>query len=106
MSSLKSVSKNEFEEEVLDHNGLVLVDFYTDTCTPCKKMSPILEEMAGEFSGKIKILKVNAGVNPELAKKYQIRAVPTYVLFNNGEIDKITTGAMSKSAFKKWLNVV
>ena len=105
MSKLTSVSENDFEEEVLDYDGLALVDFYTDTCTPCKKMVPILEELAGELSGKIKIMKVNAGENLDLAKKYEIRAVPTYVLFKNGAKDKINTGAMSKASFKKWLNV-
>ncbi|GHU53345.1 thioredoxin [Clostridia bacterium] len=88
--AVKITSEN-FETEIIESELLVLADFYTDGCVPCKRLSPILSEIETEYDGVLKIVKINAGVSDELAEKYDIFAAPTVVFFRDGkEIDRFT----------------
>lgn len=79
------VSKDTFDAEVLNAEGLVLADFYSDSCVPCKRMSPVLAELEEDYGGEIKIAKININYDGELAVEYGVQAVPTIVFFKNGE---------------------
>ena len=83
MSVLKLENAN-FEDEVLNDQGKVLVDFYADWCGPCKMMSPVIDEIAEKLNGSVKVGKINVDENQELAIKYQVMSIPTIMIFNNG----------------------
>ena len=89
-------NKNNFEETILKSKTPVLVDFYADWCTPCKMMSPIIEEVSNEFKGKIIVLKINIDECPDIAQKYSVMSIPTIILFKNGEATKTSVGVTSK----------
>lgn len=80
---IKHITENEFQSEVLDNKGLVLVDFYADWCGPCKMLGPILEQVA-EVLPNLKIVKVNVDENQQLAQKYGVMSIPTVYLFDGG----------------------
>ena len=89
-----------FEEEVLNADVPVLVDFYADWCGPCKMMAPVVEKLAAEFEGKMKIGKCNTDENMPLAQKYRIVNIPTFMIFKNGQVVETFKGAMSISALR------
>lgn len=89
-------NKNNFEETILKSKTPVLVDFYADWCTPCKMMSPIIEEISNEFKDKIIVLKINIDECPDIAQKYSVMSIPTIILFKNGEATKTSVGVTSK----------
>ena len=93
------VDKNSFQKEVLDHKGVVLVDFFAPWCGPCKVMAPVLDELAGEVSD-VKIVKINVDENPELASQFSIFSIPTFVVFKNSAAMSQFMGAMSKEGVK------
>ncbi len=97
MSNAKSVNDNEFSSEVLESTTPVLVDFWATWCGPCQTMGPILDAVAGEYEGKIKVFKMNVDENAATPAKYGIRSIPTLILFNKGEIVERTVGAQPKS---------
>lgn len=94
---------NDFDTEVIQQTGVVLVDFYTDGCGPCRMMMPTLEELAIEQSN-LKIVKVDAAANNVLAANFRVSAVPTFVLFNNGQVKGQFTGARSKKDLLAWID--
>ncbi len=102
-----SINKNQFKKEVLEHKGVVFVDFYAVWCGPCKATSPIIDELSNEMKN-IKFVKVNVDENPDLASQYSIFSIPTFVMFKNGQTVSQFVGAMGKEAFveeiKKVLN--
>lgn len=90
------VNKNSFENEVLNAEGLILADFYSDSCIPCKRMSPVLAELEEQYEA-LKIAKINVNFDSELAEKYEVQASPTLVFFKNGEETARLKGAVKKS---------
>jgi len=94
---------NDFEAEVTKHTGVVLVDFYTDDCAPCRMMKPVLEELAIE-QNNFKIVKVDAATSQDLAANFRVSAVPTFVLFSNGQVKGQFTGARSKKHLLTWID--
>lgn len=98
------VSDDTFEQEVLKSDTPVIVDFWAEWCGPCKQIAPALEEIAQEMGGKVKIAKINVDENPSTPGKYGIRAIPTLMLFKNGEVASTQTGAQPKGKLVDWIN--
>lgn len=90
------VDSETFSKEVLEHKGTVLADFYSDSCVPCKRMSPLLAELEKTYADSLKIVKVNINFDGGLAEKYEVQAAPTLVFFRDGaEVDRLR-GAVKK----------
>lgn len=102
--SAKSVTDSSFESDVLKAKRPVLVDFWAEWCGPCKMLLPTVEELAGEYKGKVDIVKVNIDENPETPAKYGVRGIPTLMLFENGEVKDTKVGGDSKSNLKSWID--
>ena len=102
MSKIIKITNQNFKEEVLDSNIPVLVDFWAPWCQPCLMMAPILEELAGELGGKLKIGKLDVAIpsHQNLAIRYQIQSIPNMKLFKDGKIIEEFIGLRSKEAFK------
>jgi len=98
------ISDDTFEKEVLKAEGPVLVDYWAEWCGPCKMIAPVLEEIANEYGGKIKIAKLNIDENPATPPKYGIRGIPTLMLFKNGNVEATKVGAVSKSQLSAFLD--
>lgn len=96
MSEMLHVSEETFQNEVLDSTQPVVVDFTAVWCGPCKMLDPVVKELAQEWDGKVKVVKVDIDNNPELAMRYQVMGVPTLMLFANGEPVQRTTGYLPK----------
>ena len=92
-----NVTDATFEAEVLNSDIPVLVDYWAEWCGPCKMIAPVLEEIADDYAGKIKICKLNIDENEETPPKFNIRGIPTLMLFKNGNVDATKVGALSKS---------
>ncbi|QSB05365.1 thioredoxin [Natronoglycomyces albus] len=100
MSAIADVTDANFETEVLGSDVPVLVDFWADWCGPCKKVAPVLTELASELGDKVAIRKLDIDANPEMVRKYQVMSVPTMILFKNGEPADQIVGAQPKAAIK------
>jgi len=88
-----------FKSEVVDSAVPTLVDFWAPWCGPCKVLTPILEEIAIEFKGRVKVVKVNTDENPEVAMSHNIRSIPTVLLYKNGQVKEAIVGALPKRNF-------
>ncbi|MCV9879327.1 thioredoxin TrxA [Brenneria izbisi] len=97
------LTDGSFDTEVLDTEGVTLVDFWAEWCGPCKMIAPILDEIAEEFAGKLTVAKLNIDENPATAPKFGIRGIPTLLLFKNGEVAASKVGALSKGQLKEFL---
>jgi thioredoxin 1 len=104
MSGISHVTDSSFEQEVLKSQGPVLVDFWAEWCGPCKMIGPVLEEIAGDYAGKLKIAKLNIDENPNTPPKYGIRGIPTLMLFKNGQVEATKVGAVSKSQLAAFID--
>lgn len=90
---------DNFDAEALKASGLVLIDFWAEWCTPCHMLSPIIEEVAKEFEGKVKSGKLNVDENQATAARYQVMSIPTVLLFKNGELVEAFVGVQPKEAY-------
>jgi thioredoxin 1 len=93
-----------FEAEVVNVEGPVLVDYWADWCGPCKMIAPILDEIAEEYEGKLKITKLNIDENPATPPKFGIRGIPTLMIFKNGNVEATKVGAVSKSQLAAFID--
>jgi thioredoxin len=98
------ITSENFRKEVLNSEVPVLVDFWASWCNPCKMMIPIVEEIAGEMEGKIKVFKLNVDEERNLAIKYNIMSIPAFLLFKDGKVEKQTIGMQSKEDLINFLN--
>ncbi|MEN0050760.1 MAG: thioredoxin [Bacteroidota bacterium] len=97
------ITDANFEQEVLNNEGVSVVDFWAEWCGPCRMVGPIIEEIAGEYEGKALVGKVDVDNNPNVAMKYGIRSIPTILYIKNGEVVDKQVGAASKPALVKKL---
>lgn len=98
-----AVTDQNFDSEVLKASGPVLVDFWAEWCGPCKMLSPVIDELAGELQGKVKVVKINIDQAPEAPTKYGVRGIPTLMLFKNGQVVDTRVGGMPKAQLAEWI---
>lgn len=104
-SAVISIAKQEeFDNLVLKASTPVIVDFYADWCPPCRRLAPVLKDVANQYTGKVAVVKVNVDKMPELAQKYSINAIPTLIGFKNGSIQFKQTGAPPSEELKKYFD--
>ena len=98
------ITDDNFENEVLQSSEPVLVDYWAEWCGPCKMIAPVLDEIAGEYEGRVKIAKLNIDDNPNTPPRYGIRGIPTLMLFKDGEVEATKVGAVSKSQLTAFID--
>ncbi len=99
----KHVSDDSFENDVLNSDTPVLVDFWAEWCGPCKQIAPALEEIATEFSDRVTVAKINIDENPQTPTKYRVRGIPTLLLFKDCEVAAMKVGTAAKSDLANWV---
>ncbi|MDG1249816.1 MAG: thioredoxin TrxA [Gammaproteobacteria bacterium] len=102
--NITAVSDTSFEEDVLKSEQPVLVDYWAEWCGPCKMIAPVLEDIASEYSGRLKIVKLNIDENPETPPKFGIRGIPTLMIFKAGEVHATKVGSLSKSQLTAFID--
>ncbi|MGN0290895.1 MAG: thioredoxin family protein [Lachnospiraceae bacterium] len=100
----KRIGKADFEAQVKQSKGLILVEFYSDTCIPCKQLSPILGDIEEEYEDSVKVYKVNVNYDAEIATDYKVMGSPTLILFQDGEVLGKKRGLVKKDELTEWLN--
>ncbi|NLQ19005.1 thioredoxin TrxA [Marinomonas sp. M1K-6] len=98
------ITDAQFAEEVLNSDIPVIVDFWAPWCGPCKMIAPVLEDVAAEFAGKVKVVKLNVDENQETAPKYNVRGIPTLLVIKGGEVVATKVGAVSKSQLVEFVS--
>jgi thioredoxin 1 len=104
-NAIKATSSS-WEQDVMQADGLVLVDFWAVWCGPCQMVAPVVEEIAGEYKGKLKVVKLNTDENPDIASKYRIMGIPTLMFFKNGAAVDQVVGAVPKSQLKSKIDAL
>ena len=103
-NSISHLTDETFEEEVLQSNLPVLVDYWAEWCGPCKMIAPILDSLTAEYAGKLKISKLNIDDNQKTPQKYGVRGIPTLMIFKNGNVEATKVGALSKSQLTAFID--
>jgi thioredoxin 1 len=98
------VTDATFEEEVLNSKTPVLVDFWAEWCGPCKMIAPVLDELAGDYAGKVKVCKMDVDANKETPAKFGIRGIPTLIIFKDGSAEATKVGALSKAQLVEFID--
>ena len=98
------VSDATFDNEVAKSNTPVFVDFWAPWCGPCRSVAPIVEDLANQYAGKVKVAKINVDDSPEVAMKFMVTSIPTFILFKNGQPADRTLGAMPKGQFQQFID--
>ena len=98
------IGETDFAEKVKQAEGIVLLDFYSDSCIPCKKLSPILGEIEEEYAGKVSVYKINVAYEKKLVAEYQVMSSPTLILLRSGEMLDRISGIQKKDDLTKWLD--
>ncbi len=107
MADVLSVSDDSFEREVLQSSTPVLIDFWAPWCAPCRAIGPVVEELAREYSGKLKVVKMNVDDNPRTPSQYGVRGIPNLIVFQGGQVKEQIIGAVPKAQLVKAItNVV
>ena len=101
MAEVGDVTDQTFESEVLQSDTPAIIDFWAEWCAPCRAIAPIIQDLAGQYGGKIKVVKMNVDENPSTPAKYGVRAIPTILAFKGGQVVEQLTGARPKSAFEE-----
>ena len=104
MSNIVHVTDASFDEEVINSDIPVLVDYWAEWCGPCKMIAPVLEEVADNYEGKVKVCKVDVDSNKDSAAKYGIRGIPTLMVFKDGAAAATKVGALSKTQLEEFVN--
>ena len=97
-------NSQQFEQQVLNSANPVFVDFWAEWCGPCRSVSPVVEELSGEYDGRVDFVKINVDENSELTQKYNVFSIPTLAIFKNGEIVSQKVGASTKESFKTMID--
>lgn len=100
--ALHQTTDSTFDQDVLQSTTPVIVDFWAEWCGPCRMLLPILEEAAPELEGKVKIVKVNLDQNPQTAARFNVRSIPTLIMFKNGQMQSVKVGLLSKPKLVEW----
>lgn len=103
MSAAAAVTDSSFKQEVLESEAPVLVDFWAPWCGPCRMVAPVVEEIAEQYDGKVKVVKVNTDENPSVASQYGIRSIPTLMIFKGGQRVDMVVGAVPKTTLANTL---
>ena len=101
---ITNISDSSFEQDVLQADGPVLVDYWAEWCGPCKMIAPVLDDIATTYAGKLTIAKLNIDENQETPAKHGVRGIPTLMLFKNGNVEATKVGALSKSQLAAFLD--
>ena len=104
MNNIINTTDSTFEEEVLQHNGVALVDFWAPWCGPCKAMEPTFDEVVEEYADRVRFCKLNVDNNSELPAKYHVRGIPTLMLFINGALFATKVGALTKKQLTDFID--
>ena len=104
MDKAKPVNSKNWETEVMNSQIPVFVDFWAEWCGPCRMVSPVIEELATEYAGKINFVKVNVDENNELASRYNVFSIPTLAIFSKGQVVAQQVGAASKGSYKTMID--
>lgn len=103
-ANIEATTDDSFEQDVLNSDQPVLVDYWAEWCGPCKMVAPVLEEVSSDYNGKLKVAKLNIDENPNTPPKYGIRGIPTLMLFRNGQVEATKTGALSKTQLTQFID--